>query len=178
MTRWNALYDSQSLLLSDNVLVAVGYYIGAEKSFDGGWPYIPTNSMTAAAMVISEVIAILGKKKVGPGQAPPPPTRSFYIPFTSINLIFLTLLVVRIVIDQIVKKRMGLPKLALQAAAMLLLLLLTNSGAKERFRRRMAATGAGTGTLLQAQVHCYRRRYTATLVQQCFSGSGGIELSS
>ena len=120
----------------------MGYYIGAEKSFDGGWPYIPTNSLTAAAMIISEVIAAFGKKKVGPSQAPPAPTRSFYIPFTSINLIFLTLLVVRIVIDQIVTKRMGLPKIALQAAAMLLLLLLTNSRAKERFRRRLAGTAS------------------------------------
>ena len=104
--------------------------------------YIPTNSLTAAAMVISKNIATFGKKKVGPSQAPPAPTRSFYIPFTSINLIFLTLLVVRIVIDQIVTKRMGLPKIALQAAAMLLLLLLTNSRAKERFRRRLAGTAS------------------------------------
>ena len=47
----------------DNVLVAVAYYIGYEKKFNGAFPFIILAFLTTIFMISSEIIAITMKKK-------------------------------------------------------------------------------------------------------------------
>ena len=40
---------------ADNVLIAVGFYIGENKKYDGALPFVVVAAITVLAMVISEV---------------------------------------------------------------------------------------------------------------------------
>ena len=40
---------------ADNVLIAVGFYIGERKKYDGALPFIVVAAITVLAMIISEV---------------------------------------------------------------------------------------------------------------------------
>ena len=76
------------------MLVAVAYYIGTEKNYEGGFPFIVLAFITTACMVSSEVIAKTKKRKISP-KVPNASTSqvnnfiiSNLIPFTTLNLIF------------------------------------------------------------------------------------------
>ena len=83
------------MLFADNVLVAVAYYIGSEKDFDGVFPYTILGFFTALAMVAAEFVAKKRKRKVGsakPILENPNQKKSLVIsnliPFTTLNVIF------------------------------------------------------------------------------------------
>ena len=40
---------------ADNVLIAVGFYIGENKKYDGALPFVVVAAITVLAMIISEV---------------------------------------------------------------------------------------------------------------------------
>ena len=48
---WNVSEVSNA----DNVLIAVGFYIGERKKYDGALPFIVVAAITVLAMIISEV---------------------------------------------------------------------------------------------------------------------------
>ena len=53
---------------ADNVLIAVGFYIGENKKYDGALPFVVVAAITVLAMVISEVnfviLCVQWKRKV------------------------------------------------------------------------------------------------------------------
>ena len=44
------------IITADNVLIAVGFYIGEKKKYDGALPFVIVAALTVFAMVFSEVI--------------------------------------------------------------------------------------------------------------------------
>ena len=48
---WNVFDVSNA----DNVLIAVGFYIGERKKYDGALPFVVVAAITVLAMIISEV---------------------------------------------------------------------------------------------------------------------------
>ena len=44
---------------ADNVLIAVGFYIGEKKKYDGALPFVIVAAITVFAMLFSEVILIV-----------------------------------------------------------------------------------------------------------------------
>ena len=139
------------MLFADNVLVAVAYYIGSEKDFDGVFPYTILGFFTALAMVAAEFVAKKRKRKVGPAKPileNPNQKKSLVIsnliPFTTLNVIFAFGVVVSAVIKLVEPSQYGVPKLSIQIVVMLLCLLHTNKEAKQRVRNKIKAKrGAG-----------------------------------
>ena len=43
---------------ADNVLIAVGFYIGEEKKYNGALPFVIVAAITVLAMIFSEVIFV------------------------------------------------------------------------------------------------------------------------
>ena len=127
----------------DNVLVAVAYYIGEEKEYDGVLPFIILASTTMASMLFSEVFAKMKQRKRKIGPAPVQSNKvkliiSNFIPFTTLNLIFATGIFISIVIRIIQRTQKGAPNMSIQCVIMLLCLLFSNSEAKQHFRRYLA----------------------------------------
>ena len=127
------------------MLVAVAYYIGSEKGYEGGFPFIVLAFITTACMVSSEVIAKLKKRKISP-EAPNAQTSqvskliiSNLIPFTTLNLIFAFSIVISVVIRSIQKTQIGIPNISIQITVVLVCLLFSNPDAKKHFQRRSAA---------------------------------------
>ena len=78
----------------DNVLVAVAYYIGAEKEVDGALPFSILGFFTTPCLICSEIIARTRKRKISPTGVKSNQNRSRnlvisnLIPFTKLNIIF------------------------------------------------------------------------------------------
>ena len=126
-------------IVSDNVLVAVAFYIGSEKHFDGATPYAILTYLTASSMVTSEIIAKIKSRKESKAASEMHGKNliiSNLIPFTKLNLIFAFSLVFSAIIRGIQRKQMGLPNLSIQIVWILLCLLFTNKEAKENFKRK------------------------------------------
>ena len=132
----------------DNVLVAVAYYIGSEKEYDGVFPFAILAYVTTACMISSEIIAKIKarKRKISPASARIPKISlgknlviSNFIPFTTLNLIFAFSIVTSTVIRVIQQTQIGVPNLSIQMVVMRICLLFSNSEAKKHFKRRYAA---------------------------------------
>ena len=52
---WNASEVSNA----DNVLIAVGFYIGERRKYDGALPFVVVAAITVLAMIISEVNLVI-----------------------------------------------------------------------------------------------------------------------
>ena len=122
------------------MLVAVAYYIGAEKEFDGGSPVYIVAFVMGASVVISEVISRVKRKKIGPAQPNNSNTViSNLIPFTKFNFIFTFSIVVSAIIRFLQKTQIGVPNLSIHVTVMLISLALTNYEAKDHFKRKLAS---------------------------------------
>ena len=54
MTHMNMI-PNWKVFNADNVLIAVGFYIGENKKYDGALPFVVVAAITVLAMIISEV---------------------------------------------------------------------------------------------------------------------------
>ena len=70
-------------------------------SSSGALPYIPLAAVTAAALLVSEIVATIGRRKLGRSAQP---SRSFAIPFTNINDMILVMILTRTLMDTRVAK--------------------------------------------------------------------------
>ena len=130
----------------DNVLVAVAYYIGSEKEYDGVFPFAILAYVTTACMVSSEIIAKIKtrKRKIRPATAKIPNIKlstklviSNFIPFTTLNNLIFTFSIVTSTVIRVIQ--IGVPNLSIQMVVMLICLLFSNSEAKKHCKRRYAA---------------------------------------
>ena len=57
MTHMNMIpfWNISEVSNADNVLIAVGFYIGERKKYDGALPFVVVAAITVLAMIISEV---------------------------------------------------------------------------------------------------------------------------
>ena len=132
--------------ISDNVLVAVAYYIGQEKEFTGAFPFIVLTFVTAACMMYSELCARKKNRKISPlnpkntqGTKAKNLIISNMIPFRRLNIIFAISSLFTCVIGLVWDARLGIPNLSIQITFMQFILLITNTEAKKYFRRKMRA---------------------------------------
>ena len=132
----------------DNVLVAVAYYIGTEKEYDGVFPFAIIAYITTGCMISSEIVAQTKtrKRKISPAVANTPngnPGKNLvisnFIPFTTLNIIFAFSIVISAIIRVIQQTQIGVPKLSIQMVIMLICLLFSNPKAKRHFKRRCSA---------------------------------------
>ena len=124
------------------MLVAVGFYLGQEKTFEGAFPITVLACTTISAMVSSELVARL--KKVSSGSAPihssgPPPLMFNLIPFKNLNVIFAILIMVRTVATCLRTTEYGYPNLSIQATLMVSCLLCSSKTSVGRIRSWLAA---------------------------------------
>ena len=126
----------------DNVLVAVGYYIGSEREYDGEFPFTVLGYLCAVAMISSEIVAKIKRKKINPARQNNTNRMSLVIsnliPFTRLNTIFAFSIVVSAVIKVVQSTQIGLPKLSIQITAMLLCLLFSNDEALTHTKKKVA----------------------------------------
>ena len=123
---------------SDNVRVAVAYYIGHEKEYDGETAYVMLAYLTSASMVASEIVAKIKKRKVrDTGNITCEGNRLItnLIPFTNLNIIFAFSFSVNAVIHVIQDKQVGAPNLSIQVVIILACLLITNKNARLQLRK-------------------------------------------
>ena len=125
-----------------NVLVAVAYYIGSEKEFDGALPFSILTYATTECLICSEIIARTRKRKISPTGVKSNQNRSRnlvisnLIPFTKLNIIFAFGCLIMALVKVIQRTQIGIPNLSIQIVAMLLCLLFSNYEAKNHFKRR------------------------------------------
>ena len=150
----------QSMSISDNVLVAVSYYIGHEKEFTGEFPFAVLVYVTASCMVTSEIIATRKKRKINPqkstkcqGNQGKKMVIFNLIPFTRLNLIFAFSAMITAIIRILQNTQKGVPNLSIQIVVMLLCLLATNNEAKLHFKRKYVAL-RGTDMEAMESYHC------------------------
>ena len=65
-------------------------------SSSGALPYIPLAAVTAAALLVSEIVATIGRRRLGRSAQP---SRSLAIPFTNINALILVMILSRTLMD-------------------------------------------------------------------------------
>ena len=123
---------------SDNVLVAVAYYIGYEKEYDGETAYVMLAYLTSASMVASEIVAKMKKRKARQLTSHNCERNRLItnlIPFTNLNIIFAFSFSVNAVIHVIQDKQVGAPNLSIQVVIILACLLITNKNARLQLRK-------------------------------------------
>ena len=61
MTHMNMIpfWNISEVSNADNVLIAVGFYIGERKKYDGALPFVVVAAITVLAMIISEVSFVI-----------------------------------------------------------------------------------------------------------------------
>jgi hypothetical protein len=123
-------------------LVAVAYYIGSEKEYDGAFPFAILTCFTTVCMITSEIIARrktkLSKLNHVPGHQRKNMVISNLIPFTRLNLIFAFGFFINAIIRVVQRTQIGFPNLSIQIVVMLISLLISNKEAKKHCKRTSA----------------------------------------
>ena len=132
------------------MLVAVAYYIGSEKEYDGEFYFVLVGYTTAVAMIFSEIVAKTKKKNQTVQNAASGTSQSVIanlIPFTTLNIIFAFSILIHAIVKVIQSTQIGVPKLSIQLTAMLLCLLFANSEAVTRARKMLAGLSGNNSVL-------------------------------
>ena len=123
------------------MLVAVGYYIGSEREYDGEFPFTVLGYLCAVAMISSEIVAKIKRKKINPASQNNANRMSLVIsnliPFTRLNTIFAFSIVASAITKVVQSTQIGLPKMSIQITVMLLCLLFSNSEALTRAKNKV-----------------------------------------
>ena len=132
------------------MLVAVAYYIGSEKEYNGEFYFALVGYTTAVAMIFSEIVAKTKKTNQTVQNAASGTSQSVIanlIPFTTLNIIFAFSILINAIVKVIQSTQIGVPKLSIQLTAMLLCLLFANSEAVTRARKMLAGLSGNNSVL-------------------------------
>ena len=128
------------------MLVAVAYYIGEEKAFDGMFFFTILIAITLIAMVSSEIIALRMKRKVSPLPVHPKNNQSQtklvisnLIPFTNLNVIISLSIFLATLIKLVVPTQSGVPTIAIHQTIIIICLLATNDSAKMQVKKKLSS---------------------------------------